>query len=330
VTTFPAFALVGSAIYIYSGYREYQSREHPKLLKFLLPHLVPALFFACLPVLITSSWVIYTAQVRVLNIVTGIVNSGLSPSNLRIWNFGTLDQRFMGETWLVMLFRIIPDLLGTRVSLLVPFVCLFFSRQRLVPCLISICGFLAAFLIFTNLHVVHNYYTYSNGIFLLAAVSWALVGLLEGIKWLKFLGVALFLLCVVNSIEGYYGELYQAQKNNANQLDNLASEIRNVTQPKDVVLIFSQDWSSEIPYYSERRTLIWPHWMERDMDAPTMREAIRRLEGYRIGAIVFCDGAQTNTHLIGQASDTFKMSRIPDYEDAMCAVYPSSGVRAEK
>src|SRR5258708_26063613 len=57
VTTFPAFALVGSAIYIYSSYREYQSRERPKFLKGLLPHLIPTLFFACLPILITSVWV---------------------------------------------------------------------------------------------------------------------------------------------------------------------------------------------------------------------------------------------------------------------------------
>jgi len=200
----------------------------------------------------------------------------------------------------------------------------------LVPFLISIGGFLSAFLIFTNLHLVHNYYAYSNGIFLLAAVSWGIVGLLEGRKWRKVLGIVVLLVCVFNSIERYYDDLYQTQRNNATHLDNLASEIRNVTQPKDVVLIFSQDWSSEIPYYSGRRTLIWPRWMEQDMDAPSLREAISRLGDNKIGAIVFCDGAQRNTHMIERAIDSMKISRIPNYEDPLCAVYPSSGVRAEK
>jgi len=177
---------------------------------------------------------------------------------------------------------------------------------------------------------IHNYYAYSNGIFLLAAVSWGIVGLLEGRKWRKVLGIVVLLFCVFNSIERYYDDLYQTQRNNATHLDNLASEIRNVTQPKDVVLIFSQDWSSEIPYYSERRTLIWPRWMEQDMDAPSLREAISRLGDNKIGAIGFCDGAQRNTHMIERAIDSMKISRIPNYEDPLCAVYPSSGVRAEK
>jgi hypothetical protein len=327
VTTFPAFALVGSAIYIYSAYREYRSREHPQLTKFFLPHLVPALFFACLPVLITSAWVRYTDQVRALNIVAGVV---LSSSNLRTWNFGTLEQRFRGFEWIVLRVRTIPDLVGAPVSLLVSCLCLFLSRHRLVPFLLSIAGFLSAFLIFINLHRVHRYYAYSNGIFLLAAVSWGIVGLLEGKKWRKFLGIAVFLFCVFNSIARYYDDLHLTQMNNASNLDNLASEIRNVTQQKDVVLIFSDDWSSEIPFYSERRALIWPRWMEQDMDDPNMKEAIHRLGDRNIGAIVFCDGAQANTHLIAQAIETMRISGTPDYQDTLCAVYPSSGLRPLK
>src|SRR5258706_3117696 len=73
VTTFPAFALVGSAIYIYSVLRECNFRERPKLRVLLLPHLVPVLFFACLPILVTSWWITYTAHVRALNIVADFV-----------------------------------------------------------------------------------------------------------------------------------------------------------------------------------------------------------------------------------------------------------------
>src|SRR5205807_9432933 len=138
---------------------------------------------------------------------------------------------------------------------------------RLLPFLICIFGFLSAFLIFTNLHVVHNYYAYSNGIFLIAAVSWTIVGLLEGARWRKVLGTALFLFCISNSIQGYYGRLYNFQKNNSTAFPSLAFAIKNVTEPGDVVLIFSKSWTSELPYYSERRALIWPWWMPQDIDA---------------------------------------------------------------
>jgi len=43
--------------------------------------------------------------------------------------------------------------------------------------------------------------------------------------------------------------------------------------------------------------------MEQDMDAPSLREAISRLGDNKIGAIVFCDGAQRNTHMIERAID---------------------------
>src|SRR5258708_24329199 len=69
VTTFPAFALVGSALYIHTVYREYVSTQRPKLRNLLLPHLVPTLCFACLPILVTSVWVRYTDQVRAFNLV---------------------------------------------------------------------------------------------------------------------------------------------------------------------------------------------------------------------------------------------------------------------
>jgi hypothetical protein len=254
----------------------------------------------------------------------------LSPANLWTWNFGTLEQRYKGIAWIVMRVRTIPDILGARVVLLITGLGALLSRYTLIAFLISIGGFLSAFLIFTNLHVVHNYYPYSNGIFLLAAASWGIVGLLEGVKWRKFLGIGVLVFCVFNSITRYYDVEYPTQMNNVTRLDNLASAIKRLTQPTDVVLLFTQDWSSEIPYLSERRTLMWPRWMDQDMNAPTMKEAIRRLGDQKIAAIVFCDGAQRNTQLIGQAEAMLTMSQVPDYEDVWCAVYPSSGPRATK
>ena len=100
------------------------------------------------------------------------------------------------------------------------------SDQAFAPSELAL-GFLSAFLIFTNLHLVHNYYAYSNGIFLIAAVSWVIVGLLERTRVRKFLGIVLFLICIFYSVNGYYGRLYNIQNNKVNPFNNVAFEIKS-------------------------------------------------------------------------------------------------------
>jgi len=324
LTTFPAFALVGCLVYFYGLRYEYNRfKEGAGVRKILLSQIMPTLFFACLPVIVTWQWVRYTDQVRALNLVA----IPLSSSALWTWNFGTFSQRFLGSTWMSLLDQTVPDLLGSPIGLLLSSILvLFLARHRLAPFLIAILGFLSAFLIFTNLHLVHNYYAYSNGVFLIAAVSWVIVGLLERARVRKFLGIALFLICIFYSVNGYYARLYNTQNNKLNPFNNVAFEIKSLTRPEDVVLIFSRDWSSEVPYYSERRALTWPRWMPRNIEDPVMQEAINRLGNYRIGAVAFCDGNQANSELISKAINSFKITSTPDYEDLLCAVYPSSSL----
>jgi hypothetical protein len=192
-----------------------------------------------------------------------------------------------------------------------------------VPFLLSIAGFLSAFLIFTNLYVIHEYYACANGVFLIAAFSWCIVGLLEGSGRHRALGMAIFVICILNSSGVYYKQLHGYQKSEGRAFAALASSIKEVTQPTDVIVIFKRDWSSELPYYSERRALMWPAWMAEDMDAPAMRDAINKLGHYRIGAVVFCGHARANPRLITRASTVLGTATEPYFEDAACALYPS-------
>jgi hypothetical protein len=321
VTTFPSFLLVGGLIYLYRLYHKSgKTDENIDLPKRSLFYVLTVVMFICLPILVAWVWVRHTDQIRSLNLVA----FPLSSAALKTWNFGTLNQRLLGSTWKILLFRTVTDILGSPIILLLLCAGLIFARHRLLPVLICLCGFLSAFLIFTNLHVVHNYYAYANGLFLIGGVSWSIVGLLERKKWHSFLGSIIFLACLFSSINGYYGSLYNIQKNNANAHVNLAFAIKNATQTQDVIVIFQKEWSAELPFYSERRALIWPVWMEQNIDAPAMQEAIRRLGNQRIGAIVFCDGAQKNSRLLTQAANTFGINGLPNYEDARCAVYRSS------
>jgi hypothetical protein len=158
-------------------------------------------------------------------------------------------------------------------------------------------------------------------VFFIAAVSWSVVGLLEGKWWHRLLGLVLFLICVVNSIAAYNDRLYFIQKLGDSDVTNVARAIKNVTQPNDVILVFGRDWSSDVPYYSERRAIVWPGWTWLE---PQLGEAIGSLGNNRIGAVVLCNGTEQNVQLIQRVAGLVGNIGKPSFRDPACAVYPSA------
>jgi len=319
LTTFPGFALVGGMLYAWSVHCQIGTlRDQPSAIKAYAPVVIAVISFVCLPILITALWVQYTDDLRSLNLVS---QPYLTTAALHQWNFGTVQQRFLAGTWITMFSRIIPDLSGNPTVLIIPCAAILFARSRLIPFLISIAGFLSTFLVFTNLHVVHDYYAYANGVFLIAAFSWCIVGLLEGKAWRRAIGIAIFLICIVNSGRYYYGRFYPAQQNTGRSYANLASAVKDSTAPSDVILIFQNDWSSELAYSSERRALIWPAWMDQRADAAPMREAFARLGDNKIGAVLFCDQARTNNWFVRRSVSSLGLAPTPVFRDASCSVF---------
>src|SRR5215813_7792909 len=293
-TTMPGFVVVGVLFYAYT-----LQDQTGGIRKSLSRNFIAFLVFVCLPMLATLVWAHYTDEIKSRNVI-GIF---LTSTGLTGWNFGSFSQRFSPNTWKILFDRIIPDLLGGNVILLLPLLGICFARHRLFPFLTCILGFLSAFLIFTNLHVIHNYYTYANGIFLIAAVSCAVVGLLEQKNWAHLLGIVIFFVMIFVSVNGYYkgysgvictgisckSEYYTIQKNNSSQLDNVAYTIKQMIPREEIILVFGEEWSSELPYYSERRALMWPSWVPQDMDSPIMKEALSKLSDTRVGVLIVCN-----------------------------------------
>jgi hypothetical protein len=330
VTTFPSFALVAGLYYLFTLNRERRLFKPSKLLS---SHAAPLLTFFLLPLLVTKAWVQYTDQVKMLN----TVGTQLTSSALTLWNFGTLRHRFLAATWRTFFLRIVPDIVGGNVVGLLPLVGLCFARYRLAAFAVSVCGFLACFLVFIQLHVIHGYYAYANGVFLIAAVSWCIVALLEARGWRAVLGAALLLIGAANSVAGYYGrgyrlQFYGDQKTpfsklqgaNSLQFAGVSDAAMRLTRPDDVLLGFGLEWSSELPYYSQRRAVMWPSFIgEENFDNPDLRETLGKLGGNHIGALVVCNASRNNSQLILRATAEFGLAREPAYADEMCAVYPS-------
>jgi hypothetical protein len=241
------------------------------------------------------------------------------------------------NTWAVLLTRTVPDVVGSLTACVLAGVAVWLTGRRRGLYLLSLVGFLSGVLVFTNLHVLHDYYAYAIGIFLVAAVGWGVVSLLELEKPLPRAAATVLLgLAVVGSVEHYYHGFYRVQAANRTGMVKLGALVARVTPPDKVVLGFGLDWSSELPFYAERRALIWPSWMAQDPGAPAFQRAIREIGVHRIGSIVLCsfrpDEHTSGRDLPFQPSENVEgwldeiTHRIgfdpqPMYADGYCAVF---------
>ena len=140
------------------------------------------LFAGCagiVPGLAGFGWSLYAQAQRALNPLGGF----LALNALSGFTYGTTRQRFSPELWRVIWMRSIPDILGSNLLVVPLLICLPLVRKgQRTRALSSLAVFVVVWMTFTNLHYVHSYYQYANGVFLIAALGFTIAGLigLEG------------------------------------------------------------------------------------------------------------------------------------------------------
>jgi hypothetical protein len=113
--------------------------------------------------------------------------------------------------------------------------------------------FLLPFLAFTNLHRVHNYYQYANGVFLLLALGASIVASLKKPLFLTTISLPIL---IYSSYRGYHERFVPYIWNADAATNSVAKYVRKNTKRGEYIIIFGQDWSPEIPYYSRRKALM--------------------------------------------------------------------------
>lgn len=284
-----------------------------------------AVYFAALaviPFLSLVMWTHYADGLKALNPLGELLTS----KALSQWCYGTLDQRLSVELWIDVVYRrMVPDILGSRLVLwpLVGFlVAAVFSRMpNRIPVAMAVLAFVVVILAFTNLHIVHNYYQYANGVFLIAAVGFALQGQLElGLpNRLIALGVVVCILAV--GVQHFNRAYLPAQRADTTGTPLFASAIaaKELTRPDDVLLILGYDWSSEVPYYSERRALMEPGWVP--WQTPTFQAALANLRSTHLGAMLVCQDARSKQDEIQSRLAALGFSQTPAYQNVSCDIY---------
>ena len=281
ITTFPGFMVIAGVLFLAAGRRATD-------LKARLPTLAVLAAGTVLPILVTAIWVAYSDRLKAAN-PFGVP---LMSAHLHEWNFGTIKQRLSLDLWHGVIFARAPsEALGYGKWLaLAALAGAVVNRKSFLPVAACLSAFLAPFLVFTNLHMVHDYYQYSVGLFLLAAVGLGLTGLRGWARgWICIIGLAGILAGQTVKFYHYYGH-YLVEDDPSEQLRyRLAELVRSHTAPGQSVIVIGFDWSSEVPYYGQRKALELPFKTDTALLQRVFDDPQSFLGDQKLGAIVYCD-----------------------------------------
>ena len=335
VTTFVPFGMLGAGLIVHA-LLESRRKAPPHSAARVLGLGTAA---GGIPFLSGIAWNLYSETLRKRNPL------GLELSYmLGKWNFGTWMQRTSGDLWWNLVGRrMLPETLGSVTILALALIGVaLVSRRFRWPAAILIAGFLVPLLVFTNLHIVHDYYQYENAAFMIAAVG-------LGIATLATAGLsraALFALVVLvgGELVYYYQRFAPFVTRDYSHARGVlvASIVKRVTTPDESILIIGDDWSSEIPFYSERRALALPSWASFQTVSRVLQSPQQMLGSARLGAVVYCPGSLGSYGASAEPIRTFASQRRemgyalgctvlrPDAEPSRPAQVPASPPTAVK
>jgi hypothetical protein len=246
------------------------------------------------------------------------------------WHVGPLSLRWDPTFWRAVIDRMVHDTVGHWAVVVACAAALVVSQRRVREALVCLGLFLMVLLVFARGHVIHEYYQYANGLFLVGFVGFAVVSLLERAGVRAALGGVLLAGAAAAQLGSYLHGYYYANQRKDRRLP-VADVLRRATVPADVLVVFGAlfQWSPEIPYYAQRRALI--DWDNRGWDDAAMVAAVKNLNGYRVGAAVFCKGTGRRADLVGGAQAAFTLQRTPSLSASGCDIYlPDSSASRQR
>ncbi|MFM8333618.1 MAG: hypothetical protein ACKN9T_18220, partial [Candidatus Methylumidiphilus sp.] len=316
-TTFLPLFLVVCAVLAYRLYRDYSDRPEVAKLGMLLAVQI-AIFVALL------AWVRHTDALKSLIPIGAMLTS----EHLRAWNFGTLSQRLDPYVWfrlgnnLADIYFPFPRTLAWLKGLGCIFLAALFAyclkccsslRRMQVAGLLAL--FALPFLIFFNLHRIHNYYQNANAVFLSLAMGVALIGALETASPTRRVMLKTFYWLVVLTFTMSSMWYFNFKSSHYSRYMDLASYLHQHTPINSVIVFSGQSWSPEIPYQAKRMALMLPDEFPSDVLESGLRKTIEA--GEKVSAYVRCGSGA----LDGMVGKYFNIARAPESDIAGCKVY---------
>lgn len=289
VTTMLGFAAAAAILALWILFKDFG--EHKRVLRTIKQGAIP-LAIAGVAFLALLQWLSFSDGLKSQN----PFGMTLTSASLVQFNFGTLEQRLSVSNWAtIFLGRAVRDTIGTPVILVIIGWIIYKTRYMVWPSIICFSLFVLPFLIFTNLHFVHNYYQYANSFFLLLFVAFGVdaSGQIKSVTFATWsaekkkntlLG-ALVTLQFVVFLFGYWKLVINDQS--LNRANAVAARIADVTGPDEVAFAFGEDWSSALAFLSKRRMISLPDAAVEI--APQVGDMMAWTGGRRVAAIVDCE-----------------------------------------
>ena len=234
------------------------------------------------------AWTAYADSLKVQN---GFA-SHLTSVALQRWNMGTFEQRLGRPLWAWTLpDRILPDALGSLWPLalaLLAYVAVIGAGARRGLLVVLVVAYMVPLLLFTPLHLVHNYYQVANAILALMALALG-VGTLIDRGYVK-VGTALLVVLLGGQLLHFY-KVHLPKSFVGNEHDQIVTAARWIKEhspENSAMLAVGVDWSSIAHFYAERKGLGLPTWLPDTTTLPRLTALDSTLGGLPLGSILDC------------------------------------------
>jgi hypothetical protein len=158
--------------------------------------------------------------------------------------------------------------------------------------------------IFTNLHLVHEYYQSANAIFAIAAAAFLLSDLAVGGRRGLALAVVILLLAGALGRFSDYQTPQAARDLHHHPFYVAANLVKQQTGRETALIVLGIDWSSEIHDYAERKGVALALWSTTDQATALFKNPDGVMGGLTTAALVDCRAIQSRisagTRYLGQ------------------------------
>jgi len=232
-----------------------------------------------IPLTVGYLWIHYTDSIKEMN----PIGAKLSSAGLSAWNFGDISAKLSLNTWLELYKKYMVNIFGPAKYLSAPVFLIILTMAAVLNkkyrgySILSLASFIFPMVLFTNLFYVHDYYWYSNAIWLLLFTGFFISFLAEkplGSVAVKYIILPGMIFCMY---QAYFSVYYDIQRTDDTRVMPIAETIAEYTGENDVLLIYGYDWAPEIPLYSGRKALMIPRWVP--SGDPRIAAALNKLKG---------------------------------------------------
>jgi hypothetical protein len=178
--------------------------------------------------------------------------------------------------------------------------------------------FLAQFL-FPFAYAYQDYYYYSCAVYVLAALGFTLVGLLDT-RLPRALVILALVVPLAAEVETYRRDYFQGQRRDFSGDMPYTAALRELTPENSVLVVAGADWAAVTPYYAQRKALMVRNGLE--FDEKYLRRAFKDLADEEVSAVVLMGPLRKNHDFINLAATRFEFDpRAPTFSSPDVDVY---------